>query len=134
MCIMRYKICTEQQLLLWKMKGSIPHYNLQVRLDDPDVFYQLYTPAEHCSNRKSSMQQLTRIEGISRSSDIYLLRNQHFPTGCTAKTQTTTRVNQIFEQAVSDAFHSCLKGSTVNKNYKCHHEVALKGHKTVCSE
>lgn len=63
------------------------------------------------------MQQLTRTEGISTGSDISLLRKQHFPTSCTAKTQATTRVNQIFEQAASDAFHSCLRGSTVNKNY-----------------
>lgn len=74
MCIMRYKICTKQHLLLWKMKGSVPNYNLQVRFDDPDVFSQSYAPAEHCCKRKSSMQQLTRTEGISKGSDISLLR------------------------------------------------------------
>lgn len=99
------------------MKGAVPRGYLQVGLDDPDILSQLYIPAEHWYNKKSLIQQLTRTEGISKGWDISQLRKQHFTTGCTANTQVTTRGSQIFEQAESDAFHSCLKGKPVNKNY-----------------
>lgn len=99
------------------MKGPIPHRYPQVRCDNPEVLSQPYVPVEHWYTKKSLTQQLARTQDISKGSGISQLRKQHFTTGRTANTQATTRGNQIFEQAESDAFQSCVKGNPVNKNY-----------------